>query len=65
MYLVFARMPGESDRRRLKSLLCLCDVLISTANQLHRVLIPKIFLLNFTGFFFFFFFLIIYFIFTI
>ena len=27
MYLVFTRMPGESYRRRLRSLLlCLCDV---------------------------------------
>ena len=27
MYLVFTRMPGESCRRRLRSLLsCLCDV---------------------------------------
>ena len=26
MHLVFSRMPGESYRRRLRSLLCLCDV---------------------------------------
>ena len=26
MHLVFTRMPGESYRRRLGSLLCLCDV---------------------------------------
>ena len=25
MYLIFTRMPGESYRRRLRSLLCLCD----------------------------------------
>ena len=26
MYLVFTRVPGESYRKRLGSLLCLCDV---------------------------------------
>ena len=26
MYVVFTRMPGESYRRRLRSLLCLCGV---------------------------------------
>ena len=28
MYFVFTRMPGESYRRRLRSLLCLCDVVL-------------------------------------
>ena len=35
MYLVFARMPGESYRRRLRSLLlCWCDVLRAIINSL-------------------------------
>ena len=34
-YLVFTRMPGESYRRRLKSLLlCLCDVFRALINSL-------------------------------
>ena len=33
MYLIFTRMPGESYRRRLRSLLlCLCDVFQSSAD---------------------------------
>ena len=35
MYLVFTRMPGESHRRRLRSLLlCLCDVFRALINSL-------------------------------
>ena len=35
MYLVFIRMPGESYRRRLRSLLlCLCDVFQVLINSL-------------------------------
>ena len=35
MYLVFTRMPGESYRRRLRSLLlCLCDVFRTLINSL-------------------------------
>ena len=35
MYLVFTCMPGESYRRRLRSLLlCLCDVFRSLINSL-------------------------------
>ena len=35
MYLVFTRMPGESYRRRLRSLLlCLCDVFRALINSL-------------------------------
>ena len=34
MYLVFTRMPGESYRRRLRSLLlCLCDVFRALINS--------------------------------
>ena len=34
MYLVFTRMPGESDRKRLRSLLlCLCDVFRGLINS--------------------------------
>ena len=39
MYLVFTRMPGESYRRRLGSLLlCLCDVFRALINSLVLVL---------------------------
>ena len=35
MYLEFTRMPGESYRRRLRSLLlCLCDVIRALINSL-------------------------------
>ena len=35
MYLVFTRMPGESYRRRVMSLLlCLCDVFRALINSL-------------------------------
>ena len=35
MYLVFTRMPGDSYRRRLRSLLwCLCDVFRALINSL-------------------------------
>ena len=35
MYLVFTRMPGESYRMRLRSLLfCLCDVFRALINSL-------------------------------
>ena len=34
MYLVFTRMPGESYRRRLRSLLCLYDVFRALVNSL-------------------------------
>ena len=41
MYLVFARIPGESYRRRLRSLLlCLCDVFHVLINSLVCMLIP-------------------------
>ena len=32
MYLVFTRMPGERYRRRLRTLLCLCDVFRALIN---------------------------------
>ena len=34
VYLVFACMPGESYRRRLRSLLCLCDGFWALINSL-------------------------------
>ena len=34
MYLVFTRMPGESYRRRLRSLLYLCSVFRTLSNSL-------------------------------
>ena len=34
MYLVFTRMPGESSRRRIGSLLYLCDVFRALINSL-------------------------------
>ena len=35
MYLAFTRMPGESDRRRLRTLLlCLCDDFRALINSL-------------------------------
>ena len=34
MYLVFTRMPGVSYRRRLRSLLCFCDVFRALINSL-------------------------------
>ena len=34
MYLLFTRMPGESHRRRLRSLLCLCDFFRALINSL-------------------------------
>ena len=34
LYLVFIRVPGESCRRRLGSLLCLCDVFRVLINTL-------------------------------
>ena len=34
MYLVFTRMPGERYRRRLRSLLYLCDVFRALINSL-------------------------------
>ena len=33
-YLVFIRMPGESYRRGLRSVLCLCDVIQALINSL-------------------------------
>ena len=33
MYLIFIRMPDESYRRRLRSLVCLCDVFRTLANS--------------------------------
>ena len=37
MYLIFTRMPGESYRRRLRSLLlCLCDVFRALITSLVR-----------------------------
>ena len=33
LYLVFTRMPGDSYRRRLRSLLCLCDVFGALINS--------------------------------
>ena len=39
MYLVFTRMPGESDHKYLGSLLlCLCDILLLSTNFLVLVL---------------------------
>ena len=34
MYLVFTRMPGESNYKQLRSLLCLCDVFRALVNSL-------------------------------
>ena len=34
MYLVFICMPGERYRRRLQSLLCLCDIFQALVNSL-------------------------------
>ena len=34
MYLVFTRMPSESYRRRLRSLLYLCDIFRALINSL-------------------------------
>ena len=33
-HLVFTRVPGESYRRPLRSLLCLCDVFLGLINSL-------------------------------
>ena len=40
MCLLFIRMPGETYRRRLQSLLCLCDVFRALINSLVCFLAP-------------------------
>ena len=41
MYLVFTCMPGESCRRRLMSLLCLCYVFRALINSLWVRSVPR------------------------
>ena len=49
MYFVFTRMPGESYRRQLRSLLCLRDVFRTLINSLVCRLNMKVFLIHILG----------------
>ena len=42
MYLAFTRLPGESYRRRLRSLLCLCDWLMIAYIALFSALLSRL-----------------------